>query len=387
MIVLAPHYTQRTYRFQQWKTILRTKGGAHQWELSDGIHTLWFYDGPEVILCQVWDASVPPTVIDNGYSQDLNDADKAELLATYVPSANKAVVPKASGGQSRTVSEKTTLPRSTRISHDWADKTTWYSGSTRVVDKLLTRTGGALNELTGAVSGAVFSAGDSNLIDTYHGKITGEDYLLDASNNSYRIEVRVNGMVVPEVDPHTGSGSYTVDYVAGVLTFTVNVLATDEVRATYHKAGSSSYVIAPSAGKALMVDTVEVQFSTDLVMNDTVLFEVYGLVDAFAPHLVTGEILPSGTKIPLGNPFAYKTIQDFMNDAFRAYPSYPALGGPGWRGSHTPSVVFDWDYLAAIVLESSKGMEIRVRLEHETPFEGSVATATFYCLETDEVSS
>jgi hypothetical protein len=77
-------------------------------------------------------------------------------------------------------------------------------------------------------------------------------------------------------------------------------------------------------------------------------------------------------------------MKDYVNDAVRAYPVYPAFGG-GWRGTETPIYVFDWDYVSASPLSSAAGMEVEVRLQHDTPFGGSFGTATFYC--TSEVES
>lgn len=380
---LASQYTQRTYSYTQWKGMLQRKKGNHQWELSEGVHTLWFYDGPEVLLCQFWEGTVPPTVAETGYDQTTNDADKADFLATLYDTANRQVSPKLPDGTARVSSEKTTLTRSTQISHDWCDPTTWYSSAVYVPLTTLARIGGVESE--GNVTGAVYALGHTNIIDTYHGKITNEDFLLDAEERGFRVGVTLNGAAKLERDPHVGSGGdYVVDYVAGTITFPGVVPADCTVQASFHYATTSTYVVRPTAGHSLKVDIVEVQFSDDLVMNDTVRFEVFGYVDVFAPALVENNIVPSGTKIPLGNPFLYKTLQDFMNDSFRAYPAYPALGGPGWRGSHRPVIVFDWDYLASITLLASAGMEIRVSLEHDAAFGGSVATATFYCLEDAE---
>jgi hypothetical protein len=80
----------------------------------------------------------------------------------------------------------------------------------------------------------------------------------------------------------------------------------------------------------------------------------------------------------------YKTMRDYMNDAFRSYPSYPAMGGAGWRGIPVPVLVMDWDYTRAKPLYSAYGMEIRCFLEHDTEFGGTYATATFYCSTEDE---
>ena len=64
----------------------------------------------------------------------------------------------------------------------------------------------------------------------------------------------------------------------------------------------------------------------------------------------------------------------------RAYPKYPSFGGAGWRGIADETIVLDWDYVAATLLRSDYGMEVRIKLQHDAHFTGTYATATFYCL-------
>jgi hypothetical protein len=89
--------------------------------------------------------------------------------------------------------------------------------------------------------------------------------------------------------------------------------------------------------------------------------------------------------IPLGNPVRYKGMKDIFNDATRAYPAYPPLGGPSWRGSQTPTIVCCWDYIGATVLKSSLGVEIWLALDNNIEFGGDFATCTFYCTSSPEV--
>lgn len=259
--------------------------------------------------------------------------------------------------------------KKTVITHDWTDSTTWTEASVRVVDEVATD-GGAHTTYTLA---------HPNVIDTYHGKLSQEDFLLDSGGNSYRVGVKVNSVAKTEQDPHSAAGGdFTVDYAAGSVTFLLALQPTDTVTVTYHYATSSVFTVKPETGKSLRVEFAEVQFSDDVVLNDAVVFQPMGLVDVFAPQLMPG--VPSGTKIPLGNPVIYKTMTDFQNDAVKSYPVYPVLGGPGWRGSQRPVIVFDWDYLSSTVLRSDYGLEIRVFLQHDVALGGYYATATFYCV-------
>jgi hypothetical protein len=273
----------------------------------------------------------------------------------------------------RAIVEKPATTSVTLFSHDWTDKTTWRTNATRVVDEVATDSG----------DHTTYTLANSTVIDTYHGKVTGEDYLKDPDGNSFRVTVKVNDVAKTEQDPHYGTGGdYTINYDTGAITFLAALDPSDVVKVTYHYPGSSVYIVGPTAGKKLVVDFVEVQFSEDIDITDAVVFQPYGYVDVFAPQLMPG--IPSGTKIPLGDPVVYKSMTDYQNDAVRAYPKYPAMGGSSWRGSPQGIFVLDWDYLRAKPLFSSAGMELRIFLQHDAPFGGFYATATFYCAVEDE---
>lgn len=272
----------------------------------------------------------------------------------------KALTPRTSDGRPIYAFAKPDLPRRQIYSHDWTDRTTWFSHSTSVV-----------NEAATFQSGSVWTLAHGNVIDTYHGKLIGEDYL------GYRVSVTVDGAAKVECDPHDGAGDYTVDYDAGTIAFVSAPASNADVRATYHYAGDSTFTVAPNPGKRLTIEMVEVQFSADVIITDTARFQVW----VYAPPELG---FPPGTKVPYGEAAVYKTIRNYLDDAQRSYPRYEPLGGNGWRGMQQPVVVFDWDYLSAIPLKSSVGAEIRVSLDHHTPFGGTYATASFYCVEVEE---
>jgi len=370
-IALAPQFTQRAHQWASWKIVQATKSSTHQYDDDGSTYTIWFYDGPEVHICTIWKETLPDGVIAGGYSQAQNDADKAEFEAVYKANANKPLELRTTDGRSRVATEKSDAAKITLFSHDWTDPTTWTTKAIRVVEEVATDDG----------AHTAYSLAHNNIIDTYHGKITQEDFLKDASANSFRATVKVNDVIKIEQDPHLGSGGdYTVNYAQGKVTFLSALATEDVVKVTYHYATGSEFVVCPAAGKALRLSLVEVQFADDIALTDTVVFQPYGYVDVFAPQLMASPYnIPSGTKIPLGSPVKYKTMTDYQNDAVRAFPAYPALGGAGWRGSPRSIIIFDWDYVSQTLLRSSYGMEVRIALEHDVPFGGWYATATFYC--------
>jgi hypothetical protein len=261
--------------------------------------------------------------------------------------------------------------RVTLVSPNWCDPTTWYGKAPRVVDEVAVWS-----------SANTWQLAHNNIIDTYHGKISNEDFLKDAGGFDYRVHMTVNSVPRTEQNPATGSGGdFVVDYAAGTVTFLDGTQALDDVRATYHYATSSTFVLKPKPGKALKLRRVEVQFSDDVIINDSVTFQAYGLVDVFAPQLMPG--VPSGTLIPLGDPVVYKTLMDYINDSNGAVPLIPACGGPGWRGTQHDIITLVWDYAAMTPLYAATGMEIRIALQHEIKMGGTSATATFYCLAED----
>jgi hypothetical protein len=287
---------------------------------------------------------------------------------------DSASIPLTDDGRLRVGTEKSTNLKASFYSHDWCDRTTWYEAAVRVEDE----------EATDSGDHTTYSLSHEDVIDCYHGKLTQEDLLTDADGNSYRVVVKVDGSEKTEQDPHDGTGGdYTVDYANGGITFLTPLTEDETVEVTYHYATTALFTIKPEPGKQILLEMVEVQLSDDVEIKDTLRFNSYGYVDVFAPHLVDNPY-PPGTLIPLGEPIVFKTMRDYFNDAQRAYPSYPPIGGSSWRGLPRTSYILDWDYLRGTLLMSSAGMEIQVVLDHNVEFGGAFATATFYCSQEPE---
>lgn len=384
--IFSSGLTVRESRWTVWKTVQSVKTLVTQYEDDNNTYTIWGYDGPEVHVCQIFKGSVPESAL-SAYSQEQNDSDRTDFETHYLSTANASLdskikpisiagSPKNNSGAPRIAIEKPDVSKATMFSHDWSNPTTWTTHAVRVVDEIA-------NPDVAEVY-TVYALDHVNVIDTYHGFITAEDFLKDSDNNSYRVVVKVNNTTKTEQDPHYGTGGdYTINYETGKITFLSALTANDEVKVTYHYAGSSEFRIKPAAGKRLSIALVEVQFSDDVVLTDSVTFQPYGYVDVFAPQY-TPTPYPSGTLIPLGNPIVYKGMRDYQNDAVRSYVAYPAMGGNSWRGMTTPVLVLDWDYISSTTLLSSAGMEVRVKLQHDTPFGGTYATASFYCVSDNE---
>lgn len=335
---------------------------------ASGIATALDYIATLGDACEVWFKS-PLSVGDESTLADLVAAHTGVPLVT-IPEFT-ITGPKTAGNNLIVAVDKLDVSRGTFVTHDWADPTTWFGDAIRVVD-----------EAPSTSDNRTFRLAHQNAIDTFHGHIFQEDFLLSAGGHSLRMGVKVNDQTKQEQDPHVGSGGdFTVDYAVGQVVFLSALTYSDAVRVTYHYANGSEWVLKPAIGKKLKVSRVECQFADDWVMTDSVVFQPYGLVDVFAPQLVgngQGQI-PAGTKIPLGNPAVYKSANDFQNEANLSFPMYPAIGGLGWRGAGRACLIMNWDYVSATVLRSDWGMEIRIKLQHDVPFGGWFATATLYC--------
>lgn len=250
--------------------------------------------------------------------------------------------------------------KSNQISQNWCDRTTWWYSATHVVDETATTTDSERK---------VWQLAHENVIDTYHGKLTGEELLPD-----YRVVVKVGGVEKSERDPHVGSGGdYVIDYAAGTITFVSAVGAGDDPVVSYYYESGSTWIIQPAAGEVWKLKGAESQFSEDVELTDSMVYEVWAYNPSDLPN-----------KMMVASPDYYKTIYDFINDANKAYPAVPALGGMGWRGATKQTYVFAWDFQTTTELVSSYGMELRVRLEHDTPYGGTFATGTFYFIREEE---
>jgi len=262
--------------------------------------------------------------------------------------------------------------RKTIVTPNWCDETTWYYNSERIVS----------SSLLVVTPGTEYCC-EETTVDAFHGKITGEESLFDVDGNSYRTHVVVDGVVMSEDNPEDeDDGDYWLDYTSGIVHFHSQIEESSDVIMTYHAVRGSEFIFAPTEGKSLKIKDVEVQFSDDIILNDTTEFAAYGYADVFAPHLVP-DVIPSGTKIQISIT-SYKTMMDFINEANGSLPITPKIGGIGWRGISSEIIVFPWKYQAMTDLINSAGMEIRIRLRHDRQFYGNVAVATFYCLVENE---
>ena len=96
--ILSPSFTQREYKWSEFKTVKTTKTLNIQYEESEDKYLIWGYDGPEILFCYVYKSDVPQSVIDSGYTQSQNDTDKNDFESNFKSSSNSFLVEKDING-------------------------------------------------------------------------------------------------------------------------------------------------------------------------------------------------------------------------------------------------------------------------------------------------
>lgn len=268
-------------------------------------------------------------------------------------------------------------------SFDFTDRTTWYSESTRETEKALSTSNDTL-----------FTSGDQYWIDVTHGKLMDEEGVAAAVDHGYAVVVEVEedptgnpGVWTAKVQrtpfAETG-GDFVVDYAAGAVTFAVAQTGKN-VRASYSHMATAVCHIDPVENKCLVIEHAECQFASDVQFNTTLVLDIYGYVQYFAPELWDQYSppgpYPTDTPIPIKT-VKYKTADQIIDEALGSYPVIPVIGGD--RGYTKTRVVFPFRYGTVRTLFSSLGMELRIRLEGDEPFGGERATVTFYCCSKDD---
>jgi hypothetical protein len=90
-VKISSQYTQRHYNWTDWKSLCETKNGNYQYNEDASNYKIWFYDDPEVYICNIWKISVPETVLKSGYSQQQNDIDKLDFETNFKSNANTGI--------------------------------------------------------------------------------------------------------------------------------------------------------------------------------------------------------------------------------------------------------------------------------------------------------
>lgn len=264
--------------------------------------------------------------------------------------------------------------RTNLITHDFTDPTSWYQSSIRVVDEEPTPLD---------ASGKQYQLTHVNIIDLTHGKIFGEDDIYDEDDHPYTVCVKIDGVAKTQAHPDTGVGEWSIDYAKGVITLNPNAPSGSAVTVTYHYATDSKFSVIPIPGRLLRMSSAEVQFSTDVSLRTTVVFQVTGWCAAIDPvGFAAGDYgADPYLQIPASAPTKYKGIRDFLSESNGVYPLAVRShnNNPTWRDMKNDVLTFPWQYQTTINIMSSAGLRITVSLVDDVPLSGEYVSATFYC--------
>lgn len=288
--------------------------------------------------------------------KDAHNSQRTDFENNFKAKGNKPVIPLNAEGNPTVVSEPRTGNELVLVTHNFCDPTTWYSKSVRVTGQALTDDG----------TGLTWSAPHDNFIDMTHGKLFDEDALAADVAHGYSIKVYVNAVEKTARAPFaTTGGDYTVDYKLGKITF-ASSQAGQTVTADYSYENGSEWLLIPDAGKRIDIEAAEVQFSTDVIINDSIEFDAW----VYDINNLPNKMLYERT--------TYKRMANYIDEARGAYPQIPAIGGTS-RGTQNNIYGFPFRYEMIKAIKASEGTELRVRLKSEQVFGGEHATASFYC--------
>lgn len=236
------------------------------------------------------------------------------------------------------------------VTHDWTDKTTWFGDSVRVTDEVMSDSG----------DGLTFNSANDTWIDLYNCKVYNEDVVIN--DGPYTIEVKIDDVLQDHLD------GYSIDFANGNVTFDSSQSG-NTIKVTYSHENGSTWYMVPAAGKKLLIEHSELQFSKDIDMVAPITFEVW----VYHPDQVTYP----GLKVKYAEE-KYKNIKDIVNTANLGTGSIPAIGDLTQE-----VIVFPFNYVSVKPFDSSIGAELRIKTAGDAALTGEWATATFYVISMD----
>lgn len=302
------------------------------------------------------------TDLDVYFKASLTTAEETTLTAVvdaHVYSATSPTAQKVLLDEKKTTSGLTKVSvyepegaAATVVTHNFADKCSWYQGSIESLDTAMTTS----DNLTYVASGK------THWIDLMSGRLYDEDNVMAAASNKYKPIVKVDGIEVT-----TG---FTIDYEAGSVTF--GIAQTGVVTTSFWYASTSYYSLRPKSGKRLSIKAAEVQFCQGVTLPGPFVFAPW-----FVDHPTYGTM-----EIP-GQSVKYKNFKDFISACNLGQGLIPAIGDV-LKDTH----VFPFNYARPKPIKHSEYIEIRVYCTNHTPLDyqagGQFATATFYVIIDDE---
>lgn len=260
------------------------------------------------------------------------------------------------------------------FSPNFTDPTTWWEQAIKVTNEA-SGTGDGITTQFQLGHGHGSIPGEA-ILDLEHGKVTEEDFMSPSGGlvGDYNIVVKVAGIIQTQREAfEISGGDFSFDYSLGKITFFIAPAAGAPIVITYWYIPSGvgpTFTMLPSPGTQLIIDDAECSFSSDVEMLDTLYSGAW---------LCNYNMWAPVAK----NPTPYKTIADFYNYTYGAFPTVAALGTNA-RGFNASCMTLRWDFKSYFCLED--GTQGRPAFKMSTkhnrkPFSGLSATITIYALE------
>lgn len=191
--------------------------------------------------------------------------------------------------------------------------------------------------------------------------------------------------VVVKLNDVAVTTGFTVEHATGVVTFEAANIEADTVKVSYCYAKSSCFELTPTAGKKLLVDYVETQFS---VACDPIPEGCYIIFQAiYNGPAIPSMGIPANYDIPVKT-YEYHSGADFMNESTRAFVCDPFME------LQKKQNILPWDYLTGHTLKPAgdpttnlaKGEfnKLKCQMVGEKLIGNcEIATGTFYCVVED----
>lgn len=213
LVSISSSFTKRFHLWSAWRDLLLSKMGTHQYDDDGTVYTIWFYDEPEVHICNIWKENIPSNLLIT-YSQEQNDIDRNEFEIIYKLTANKRISLKSIDGRPKVL--PLIFPESTTMSYIGAgdSDTTIGGGNSFVLSSILAET----KTLEFSFKDWVYIAGGK--ID-FSGAVAGDyiDFYFYAPATSVTGNQNNTGNCNVEnykIFPADGNGSYDVNYSSAV---------------------------------------------------------------------------------------------------------------------------------------------------------------------------
>ena len=344
-----------------FKQAFQLRGLKLQWVLDDDIYYLAAKDDGYTFECMLKPES------DTEHQAYI---DRQDFIDNFKDNANKPQqVMNQTTGAMKVAIEKPDDSSTTLISHDWCDPTSWFYESIEVTNK------------TPVIdTGKTYNIGDINIVDIIHGKITDEDEV----DRKYLFQLADDGTPLVE------GTDYTVDYKTGKFTIADAYTVQGALLCNYYKSDGSGFLYEPKAGKILILEHPELNFSKDCFINTHIDFEVWvgnpyfnpaNPIVAYDPNISIAE--HNCLRFPYKKK-TYKNEKDLVNAANLGQGFIPKFG-------NLPAdvLVFPFNYVTTTSLKASQLAQLIIRLKKDSdgnniPLTGSYGTVSFYVISLNE---